>query len=119
MNEKNEIIKTVLNYVEGWYSGNAERMDNALSEHLAKRRITPDGNIMAVSKEWMVTETGNGLGRISNPDSGRKEIKILAQTDSIASIELLSKDFVDYLHLVKIEDSWKIANALWDYHSTT
>ena len=115
MNDKDAIIMTVLDYVEGWYQGDAERMDRALSKHLAKRRIASDEEIMAVSKEWMLTETGNGRGRITNPEQGRKDITILAQTETMASVLLLSEEFVDYLHLVKARNSWKIANALWDY----
>lgn len=109
------ITKAVLDYVEGWYSADAERMDRALSPHLAKRRITADGQIMEVSKDWMVRETGNGIGHIATPDAGRKEITILDQTKTLASVKLVSENFVDYLHLVKVGDSWKIANALWDY----
>ncbi|TVZ40333.1 putative lumazine-binding protein [Alteromonadaceae bacterium 2753L.S.0a.02] len=113
--DQKAITQTVLDYVEGWYSADAKRMDNALSEHLAKRRITPEGQLMAVSKAWMVQETGNGRGRIPAPEQGRKEVTILVQTSTIASVMLISNDFVDYLHLVKIGDTWKIANALWDY----
>ena len=115
MNDKDGITKTVLDYVEGWYQGDAKRMDQALSKHLAKRRIASDGEIIELSKEWMVTETGNGRGRIENPEHGRKDITILAQTETMASVLLLAENFVDYLHLVKVGDSWKIANVLWDY----
>lgn len=113
--EQAAITETVLDYVEGWYSSNGHRMEKALSKHLVKRRILPDEQISAVSKSWMVKATANGMGQIPYPDQGRKEITILAQTDSIASVMLVSEDFVDYLHLVKIGESWKIANALWDY----
>ncbi|WP_075187708.1 nuclear transport factor 2 family protein [Teredinibacter haidensis] len=117
IDDQKGITEAVLNYVEGWYSSDAGRMESALSMHLAKRRITPDEQLISVSKEWMVKETGDGRGRIPHPDRGRKEITILAQTDTIASVVLLSDEFVDYLHLVKAGGSWKIANALWDYPS--
>ena len=102
MNDKDGITRTVLDYVEGWYQGDAKRMDQALSKHLAKRRIASDEEIIDLSKEWMLTETENGRGRIENPEQGRKDITILAQTETMASVLLLSEDFVDYLHLAKV-----------------
>jgi len=113
--DQKAITQAVLDYVEGWYTSDSKRMDRALSEHLVKRRITADGEVMAVSKEWMVRETGNGRGQIDHPEKGRKAITILAQTNTIASVQLLSEEYVDYLHLAKIDGRWKIVHALWEY----
>ena len=115
MNDDNGINKTMLDYADGWYQGDAGKMDRALSKHLAKRRISSEEEIIDLSKEWMITETGKGRGRIPNPEQGRKDIVILAQTETMASVSAISEDFIDYLHLVKVGDSWKIANVLWDY----
>jgi hypothetical protein len=112
----NEAIKNrVLDYVEGWYEANGARMERALSPHLAKRRVVSHDEIWDVSKDWMVEATGNGQGRINQPEMGIKEITILDQTETIASVKLVSNEFVDYLHLVKIDGAWVIVNALWDY----
>jgi hypothetical protein len=107
----------VLDYIEGWYEGNGARMERALSPHLAKRRVVSSEEIWDVSKEWMVTATGNGRGRIDEPEKGIKEITILDQTETIASVKLVSNQFVDYLHFVKIDGDWVIVNVLWDYVS--
>jgi hypothetical protein len=32
----------------------------------------------------------------------------------IASVKVISLDFVDYLHLAKIEDTWLIVNTMWE-----
>lgn len=113
--ESSEITRTVLDYVEGWYSGDEDRMDRALSPDLAKRRITSDGQIIEVSKTWMVNATKNGRGKIDNPEQGLKDITILAQTESMASVQLFSEKFIDYLLLKKVEENWKIVNVLWEY----
>ena len=83
MNDNDTIIKTVLDYGQGWYRGDAERMDQALSKHLAKRRISPDEEIIDLPKEWMITETGNGKGRIPNPEQGRNDLTFFDQTVGI------------------------------------
>ncbi len=114
--ENNEAIRNrVLDYVEGWYEGNSARMERALSPHLAKRRVVSHEEIWDVTKDWMVDATGNGRGRIEDPEKGIKEITILDQTETIASVKLVSNLFVDYLHLVKTNGDWAIVNVLWDY----
>nr|HQU94346.1 nuclear transport factor 2 family protein [Pyrinomonadaceae bacterium] len=35
--EREAIKRTALNYAEGWYEGNADKMESALSPDLAKR----------------------------------------------------------------------------------
>ena len=114
--ENTEAIKIrVMDYVEGWYSADGTRMQRALSPHLAKRRVVSNDEIWDVNKVWMVEATKNGRGRIPEPEKGLKDITILDQTDTIASVKLVSNDFVDYLHLTKTNGEWVIVNALWDY----
>jgi hypothetical protein len=111
------IIQVVLDYVEGWYEGDAERMGNALSSDLVKRRVVSAQEIWDVSRDWMIEATGDGKGRLPDPASGRKDIVILDATETLATVKLSSNDFVDYLHLCKIDGFWKIVNVIWDYHS--
>ena len=40
--ENAAITKTALNYIEGWYEGDAARMESALHPELAKRMIYTD-----------------------------------------------------------------------------
>ncbi len=118
MSDRDAITETVLNYVEGWYSADSTRMDKALHPKLAKRRVTPEGEVWDSSRDWMVEFTGKGQGRIENPESGLKRITILDMADAIASVKLVSEQFDDYLHLAKCGETWVIVNALWDYRAS-
>src|SRR5690348_1413805 len=40
--DSNGIRETAMNYIQGWYEGNAERMQSALHPELAKRIIRSD-----------------------------------------------------------------------------
>jgi len=40
--ENAAITKTALNYIEGWYEGDAARMESALHPELAKRMVYTD-----------------------------------------------------------------------------
>jgi hypothetical protein len=115
MENKEAIVQTALNYVEGWYQGNAARMDRALHSRLAKRRITPTGEVWEVDKEWMVEATGDGRGSIDNPEQGRKEVTILDMAETMASVKIVSEKFIDYVHLAFDGGQWVIVNVLWDY----
>jgi hypothetical protein len=115
MDDQYSIIQTVLNYIEGWYGADKNRMGKALHAKLAKRRITPAGEAWEVNKEWMVEATGEGKGKIPNPESGRREVTILDRTNSMASVKAISETFIDYLHLSNVGGNWVIVNALWDY----
>ncbi|MCP4542727.1 MAG: nuclear transport factor 2 family protein [Chloroflexi bacterium] len=115
MQDKEAILQAALDYIEGWYHGDAARMDRALYPKLAKRRVTPTGELWHVDKEWMVKATGDGRGRIENPEKGRKQVTIFDTTDTMSCVKIVSEKFIDYLHLTKDGEKWFIVNVLWDY----
>ena len=45
MDDHKAILQVALDYIEGWYQGNAARMEQALHIKLTKRRITPEGEV--------------------------------------------------------------------------
>lgn len=117
MKDHEAIRQTALDYIEGWYFADASRMDRALSPHLSKRQFNSNGEIRDVSKTTLIEITGKGRGQLDNPDKGRKDITILDQTDTMASVKIVSEEFIDYLHLVKTQGNWTIVNVLWDFSS--
>ena len=95
MRDKEAITQRALDYVEGWYLADVERMDRTLSPYLAKRRIVSAEEIWAVTKDDMLQLTGEGRGRIDAPEKGRKEITILDHTETMASVKIVSEQFTD------------------------
>lgn len=115
------IRKACLDYAEGWYSGDAERMQRCLHPELAKRRIvlvpeqgewqlTPSRNA-----EYMVSLTQDGGGYEAGRSIRECEVTILDAYRRTASARVISHEYVDYIHLAKFEDGWKIVNVLWEY----
>ena len=108
------IEATVRDYVEGWYGGDAARMDRALHDDLVKRIRTADEgtgvSLREVTKERMVGLTDAGGGE--SPGAAH-EIEIHHVSGSIASAQVRSLEYLDYLHLVETEDGWKIVNILF------
>jgi hypothetical protein len=99
-------------YVEGWYTGDVDRMNRALHADLVKRIPDADDteSLREVSKARMVELTAEGGG--DWPDA-EFEIFIDDISTDIASVRVVSPEYLDYLHLAKTGDGWKIANVLF------
>jgi hypothetical protein len=116
--EKEAIKQAALDYMEGWYEGSAERMERALHPDLVKRRMKelPTGkNILdTVSALSMIEYARAGFGKGKPVAEHGVEVKVLDVYKTIACAKALSDEYVDYLHLVKHNGTWKIANVLWE-----
>lgn len=52
------------------------------------------------------------------PANPRKEIQIFDIDGQTVSVKLTTDDWVDLMHLVKLETGeWKVVNVLWQYHN--
>ena len=60
----------------------------------------------------MFAESWNNDGTRFPPKPNNQAI-ILDSTHNMASVKLLSDNWYEYLHLVKIAGKWQIKNLLW------
>lgn len=109
------ITAVALDYIEGWYAGDAERMERSLHDDLVKRTPDRDGGsttgLRTVSKARMVELTSGGGGRdVADPAI---EVHVDDVSGDIACARTVCADFVDYLHLVDTPDGWKIADIVF------
>ena len=114
--EQELITQTALDYFEGWFDGDVERMDRALHPDLVKRSIgTEQGATLGITtKQRMLELTANGEGAQDGADR-RLDIEVMDVSDDIASVTVRSAVYYEYIHLVRMPDGWRIANALWRY----
>jgi len=116
--EKAAITQAALDYIEGWFEGNAERMDRALHPQLAKRKVvqnpqTGEENFVHLTKMQMVEATRSGGGKSTPADQRAIKVVILDIYRDIACVRVDSVKYIDYVHLVKSGGTWKIVNVLW------
>jgi hypothetical protein len=104
------IRQAALDYFEGWFDGDVERMDRALHPDLVKRKAGTALNFR--TKEWMLELTATGAGAEDGVDR-QLDVEIADVYGDIASVIVSSAVYHEYLHLVRTPDGWKIANALW------
>ena len=108
-----KIRATALDYMEGWYTADAARMERSLHPELAKRAYIPgpDGKpqILHLSAMALVQFT-----RESKDKNRRAEVKILDRFEGAASVRATMTDWIDFMHMVKVGTEWKIINILWE-----
>jgi len=117
--EEVAIKQAALDYIEGWYEANPERMERALHPDLAKRYALklPTGRdiLQSVSAQAMVEMTRAGGGSKTPKEKRQNEVVVLDIDGDIAAAKTTSADYVDYLQLAKTNGQWKIVNVLWRF----
>ena len=112
------IKQAALDYIEGWYEGNAERMERALHPELAKRivRSNQQGNsrLDQMGAMTLVQGTKRGGGKNTPKEKQLKEVTILDVYENAASVKIVASDWIDYLHMAKFNGQWVIVNVLWE-----
>ncbi len=112
------IKQTALDYIEGWYEGNAERMERALHPELAKRIVQTDANgrsrLGQMGAMTLVQSTRNGGGKSTPKENQQKDVAILDVFENAASVKVVASEWVDYLQVAKSNGRWVIVNVLWE-----
>ena len=107
-------MQAALDYFEGWFDGDAGRIDRALHPGLAKRSLEDDGrSLNETTAEWMIDATARGLGRERDPGNRGIEVEVEDVYGTIANVTVRSAVYREYVHVVRTSDGWKIVNALW------
>ena len=113
------IRATALDYIEGWYAGDTERMERAVHPELAKRivRTNSENNrsrMESIGAMTLVQRTRRGGGKDTPPKEQQKDVIILDVFESAASVRVTAGEWVDYLHLARFDGRWVIINVLWE-----
>ena len=116
--DKSAITQTALDYLEGWYAADAERMGRSLHPELAKRimRTNAQGQsrLEQMGAMTLVQYTRRGGGKNTPKDKQQKDVTILDVFENAASVKAVATDWIDYLHVAKSNGKWVIVNVLWE-----
>ncbi len=107
----------LLDYFEGWFDGDADRMDRALHPGLAKHALNQDatrsGVLDVTTKAEMVEATRQGRGRTRDVPDRAIRMDITSVSGDIASATVHSTVYVEYALLARTKDGWRITSTLW------
>ncbi len=114
------IRQAALDYIDGYYTGDAARMERALHPELAKRIVRTNENgrsrLDQMSAMTLVLGTRAGGGQDTPAAERRNDVTILDVYQNAASARIFASGWVDYLHLAKWNGRWVIINVLWELH---
>ena len=119
IDENDLIALAAFDYIDGWYEGDAARMERALHPELAKRIVHNGGahsRLDHMSAMTLVPATRAGGGTKVPVDERVKEVIILDVTDDVASVKAIMHGWIDYLHMARVDGRWVIVNVLWRLH---
>jgi hypothetical protein len=117
--DSSAIRATALDYVEGWYEGNGERMRRAVHPELVKRIVVSDtatkhSVIETMGASALVNGARRGWGKETPADRRQKDVTILDIFGNAASVKAVMADWIDYLQIAKVDGRWVIVNVLWE-----
>ena len=119
------IKQVALDYIESQHHIKPSQMERALHPKMVKRtfwksKVKKDDFLLETSRKTMInvakTYNKNGKGFPKKPKKG---IRILDIYDRTASIKLIADDWIDYMHIVKLNGKWTIVNVLWQYNDSS
>ena len=114
------IKQTALDYIEGWYEGNPERMERALHPELAKRIVITDARtgqsrLDQMGAMTLVQRVKAGGGTKTPRELQQKDVTILDVFENAAAVKVVASDWIDYLQVAKFNGRWVIVNVLWEF----
>lgn len=115
--DREAIVKTALDYIEGYYTGDGARMERSLHPDLAKRivRVDPAGKprLDHMGAPQLV-KIAASRANAPKPAQQQKDVTVLDVFGNTASVKIVANDWIDYLHVAKWEGRWLIVNVLWE-----
>ncbi|MFT3679912.1 MAG: nuclear transport factor 2 family protein [Ferruginibacter sp.] len=116
------IKQAALDYIESQHTPNPAQMERALHPRMVKRtfwkdKVTGKDYVRETTAESMIllAESYNKNGD-KFPAVPKKDIKLLDVSERTASVKLTADEWIDYMHLVKLNGTWKIINVLWEFN---
>lgn len=116
------IKQAALDYIESQHQPNPAQMERALHPRMVKRTFWND---KATGKDYVRETTTESMVLLAEsynkkgdkfPAVPKKEVKFLDISERTASLKLIADEWIDYMHLVKLNGAWKIINVLWQYN---
>ena len=111
------INATALNYIEGAFTGNGDRMESALHPELTKVLLAYDRTtgrpfLHKMGASNLIDGTRAGLGLL--PEEERDiEVVVYDVSHGIAAVKVYSSQYIDHMQMGKVNGEWKIINVLW------
>lgn len=116
-----EIKRISLGYLEALQALKPDLMNEVLNDSLNKVTIGYNRHLekevaMATTKEQIIDFARDwNKSNMHFPPKPNNQVRILDIYNRIATVKLVSDNWVEYLHLIKLDGEWTIVNLLWQH----
>ena len=110
-NDTEAVKATVTDYIEGYYSGDAARMERALHPDYLKHTITAAGSVSQWTGLKVLARARSGEGKRLPASDRTSQVTVLDVAQGIAVAKLVTPGWTDYLTLTKSSGAWKIISV--------
>ena len=118
--DKDAVRQAALDYVEGIYNVQPERIERSVHPNLVKRGFYKKDAATPYAEMPMTYEQLVKLAASWNKDGKRdisiKEVVVLDVLDQTAVAKVRASWGIDYMMLGKFDGKWKITQILWQSH---
>ena len=114
--EMKAVERAVLDYVEAVEQGKPELMERGVHPELAKFGFyrQEDGyRVIPMTYDQLVELAANMKAQGHVPENPTHSVEIFEMMDKTASVKLTAFWGIDYMHLAKHDDEWRIVHVLW------
>jgi hypothetical protein len=113
--DRKAILEVATRYFESWFDGDPESMRSVLHPALSKRTASEPGATRLSLEEDGADALVESVGRGPRTNVQRgQDVTVLDISRDIASVKVVSRPFIEYLHLGRFGDRWLIVNALYE-----
>jgi len=111
--ETDAIRATITDYIQGYYTADAARMEHSLHPHYLKHTISgTNGDLRMTEKTGLQMVEDIHSGHPIPASERQATISVLDINGDIASAKLVTPHWVDYLTLSKWNGQWKIVSVV-------
>ena len=120
--DRENIKQVSLNYIIALQSLDSELMANTLHKDLAKSMVRIDQNgkktLRKISYQRMLHNAKNWNKTGTRfPPTMNNQVTIFDVYHNMAAVKLTSDNWVEYLHLIKINGRWQVKDLVWDHNN--
>jgi hypothetical protein len=115
--EEKAVTEAALNYIDGAYSGDADRMAKGVHPELTKLRVvthpaTGEVFLDGTSASLLVEATRAQLMNLEEAER-KIDVEVYDARHGLAVAKVVSAMYIDHLQLAKVNGEWRIVNVLW------
>lgn len=118
------IKQAALDYIESQHNVKPKQFERSAHPRMVKRTFWKDKK---TGKEYLRETFRDAMILLAStynkngdkfPKKPKKEVIILDIYDKVASVKLIADEWVDYMHIVKLNGKWQIVNVLWQFNDS-